>query len=137
MPGLVSATLSVSVPEVFCTVWPARVSRKRQATMYVGPMLAEQLGTAQAAQAPGPGLLRMALSAALAMGKFLGSGLKTASRELVQQRLHTCAACEHHTGVRCRICGCFTQVKARLPHEECPIGKWRQGAAAKVLSPFS
>jgi tetratricopeptide (TPR) repeat protein len=116
---------------------PGHISRKRQATMYVGPMLAEQLGTAQAAQARGPGLLRMALSAALAMGKFLGSGLKTASRELVQQRLHTCAACEHHTGVRCRICGCFTQVKARLPHEDCPIGKWRQGAAAKVLSPFS
>ncbi len=26
--------------------------------------------------------------------------------------------------LRCRLCGCFTNVKARLDHEECPIGKW-------------
>ena len=26
--------------------------------------------------------------------------------------------------VRCRACGCFTAVKARLPHEHCPAGKW-------------
>ena len=35
-----------------------------------------------------------------------------------------CAGCEHHTGVRCKVCGCFTNVKSRLLHENCPIGKW-------------
>jgi tetratricopeptide (TPR) repeat protein len=74
--------------------------------------------------AQGPGLLRMALSAAKAMAKFVGSGFKTVSAQTLQQRLQTCAACEHHTGVRCGLCGCFTSAKARLPHEECPIGKW-------------
>jgi tetratricopeptide (TPR) repeat protein len=76
----------------------------------------------QAAQ--GPGLLRMAVSAARSMAKFLGSGFKTVPPQTLQLRLRTCAACEHHTGLRCRLCGCFTNVKARMDHEECPIGKW-------------
>jgi tetratricopeptide (TPR) repeat protein len=77
-----------------------------------------------AAPATGPGLLRMALSAAKSMAKFVGSGFKTAPPLTVQLRLQTCAACEHHTGMRCRLCGCFTNAKARLAHEHCPIGKW-------------
>jgi tetratricopeptide (TPR) repeat protein len=74
--------------------------------------------------AEGPGLLRMAVSAARSMAKFVGSGFKMASPQTVQIRLRTCTACEHHTGLRCRLCGCFTSAKARMPHEECPIGKW-------------
>jgi tetratricopeptide (TPR) repeat protein len=71
-----------------------------------------------------PGLLRMAVSAARSMAKFLGSGLKTTPAPMLQRRLRTCAACPHHTGLRCRLCGCFTAAKARMAHEECPIGKW-------------
>jgi tetratricopeptide (TPR) repeat protein len=71
-----------------------------------------------------PGLLRMALSAAKSMTKFAGSGFKLASAQVVQGRLAVCASCQHHTGLRCRLCGCFTSAKARLDHEECPIGKW-------------
>jgi hypothetical protein len=26
--------------------------------------------------------------------------------------------------LRCKICGCFTSLKAWLPHERCPIGNW-------------
>jgi tetratricopeptide (TPR) repeat protein len=74
-----------------------------------------------------PSLLRMAFSAAKSMVKFLGSGLKTVPPSVHLQRLQTCTACEHHTGVRCRLCGCFTNAKARLAHEECPIGKWPSG----------
>jgi hypothetical protein len=66
----------------------------------------------------------MAFSAADAMARFLGSGLKTTPPETRQQRLDTCAACEYHTGLRCRVCGCFTGAKAAMEHEECPIGKW-------------
>jgi tetratricopeptide (TPR) repeat protein len=72
----------------------------------------------------GPGLLRMAISAAKSMTKFVGSGFQTVPETTFQQRLRTCGACEHHTGLRCRVCGCFTAVKTRLPHEACPIGKW-------------
>ena len=72
----------------------------------------------------GPGLLRMALSATKAMAGFVGSGFKTTPAELQRKRLQVCAACEHHTGLRCKICGCFTTAKSMMLHESCPIGKW-------------
>jgi tetratricopeptide (TPR) repeat protein len=72
----------------------------------------------------GPGLLRMALSAVQALTRYLGSGCRTVAAPIHRQRLASCAACEHHTGVRCLLCGCFTGIKAWLPHEECPLGKW-------------
>jgi hypothetical protein len=70
------------------------------------------------------GWLRMATSAATASAKFVGSGLKVVSSETRQRRLRVCASCEHHTGMRCRVCGCFTSAKTWLPHEACPIGRW-------------
>lgn len=96
--------------------------RAGDAAIQTGPPGNPQPGPAYPTS--GPGLLSMAYSAVGAMAKFLGSGLKTADRETVQQRLRTCATCEHHTGVRCRLCGCITSVKARMLHEECPIAKW-------------
>lgn len=72
----------------------------------------------------GPGLLRMAVSATRSMMKFIGSGLKTTPADLQQKRMAVCQSCEHHTGLRCRVCGCFTNVKTRMAHEQCPIGKW-------------
>jgi hypothetical protein len=71
-----------------------------------------------------PSYLRMAISAAKALTHFVGSGMKTVSTETFSQRLKQCGACQHHTGLRCRVCGCFTNVKARLPHEQCPISQW-------------
>jgi tetratricopeptide (TPR) repeat protein len=75
----------------------------------------------------GPSLLRMAMSAARAATLFLTSGLATVAKAEREKRLETCKKCPHHTGVRCRLCGCFTRVKARLPHERCPIAKWGAG----------
>jgi hypothetical protein len=66
----------------------------------------------------------MALSATKAMAAFLGSGMETASDDSRRRRLTVCASCEHHTGVRCRHCGCFINVKARLPHERYPLSRW-------------
>jgi tetratricopeptide (TPR) repeat protein len=71
-----------------------------------------------------PGLLNMAFSASRSMAQFLGSGLKTVPPSVHQMRTRICGSCEHHTGVRCRVCGCFTNVKTRMAHEECPLGKW-------------
>ena len=53
-----------------------------------------------------------------------GSGMQTSAPKSSKPGSATCQACEHHTGVRCRICGCFTHVKSWLAHEQCPIGKW-------------
>jgi tetratricopeptide (TPR) repeat protein len=79
---------------------------------------------AQAKPRSGPSMLRMAMSATKAMANFVGAGFKTATPELQQRRLQTCSTCEHYTGMRCKICGCFIQVKSRMLAEDCPIGKW-------------
>jgi tetratricopeptide (TPR) repeat protein len=71
-----------------------------------------------------PGVVQMAFSAAKSMARFIGSGLKTVPAATHRQRLQTCGACVHHSGLRCRICGCFTGAKARMAHEQCPLGKW-------------
>ena len=72
----------------------------------------------------GPGLLRMAFTATKAMASFVGSGFETTPEELRRARLTACRDCEHHTGLRCRVCGCFTEAKSRMAHERCPLGKW-------------
>src|SRR5262249_42295802 len=88
-------------------------------------------GAVQAVEAPAPhqamqepSVVQMGLTATKALAKFLGSGLKMVSEEVRQERLQICAGCEHHTGMRCRLCSCFTSAKTRLPHQECPIHKW-------------
>jgi tetratricopeptide (TPR) repeat protein len=86
-----------------------------------GPQPGQQFG------AGAPRLLRMAFLAMKSMARFAGSGFKPATAGTFRQRLQTCGQCEHHTGLRCRICGCFTKVKAWMPHESCPIGKWEPG----------
>jgi hypothetical protein len=110
---------------------PAAGAGERSAQAYLGgSMVASvmasqtQAETRPTTRTAGPGLLRMAMSATRAITSFAGSGFKTAPPEVQRRRLQTCAGCEHHTGVRCKICGCFTNVKSRLLHENCPIGKW-------------
>ena len=83
-----------------------------------------QSGSSSSQPNSGPGLLRMAMSATKAMATFVGSGMKTTPADLQQKRIQTCQTCEHHTGMRCRVCGCFTAVKTKMMHEDCPIGKW-------------
>src|SRR5207248_11332950 len=48
--------------------------------------------TAAGQEAKGPGLLRMAISSAKSMAKFLASGLKMVPAALHQKRVRTCAA---------------------------------------------
>jgi tetratricopeptide (TPR) repeat protein len=104
----------ITMPRDFSDGWFAAILREPDP----GPR------PAPAQPTTGPGVLRMAITATKSMTQFLGSGLKTAPPQMLRQRLRTCAACEHHTGLRCRLCGCFTNVKARMAHEQCPIEKW-------------
>lgn len=39
-------------------------------------------------------------------------------------RLEICKTCDQWTGTRCKICGCFTQLKVKIPEEKCPLNKW-------------
>jgi hypothetical protein len=90
------------------------------ASAYAGP----SGSPAQGQSVQGPGLLKMAITATDAMRKFIASGLKTSPADVSRKRLDTCRTCEHHTGIRCRVCGCFTSAKVKLVHEACPLGKW-------------
>jgi tetratricopeptide (TPR) repeat protein len=82
-----------------------------------------------ATQPRGTRLLWNVFLGAKSLAKFFGSGMKRVPQNLYRERLSTCTACPHHTGVRCKVCGCFTSLKAWLPHEQCPIGKWSQSSA--------
>lgn len=95
-----------------------------EAERYAEPVMASVWTADLQEQSTGRGWLRMGISAARSMARFVGSGLKIVSNEEQKKRLAACRDCEHHTGTRCKLCGCFTSVKARLPHEHCPIGKW-------------
>ncbi|MGP0068009.1 MAG: tetratricopeptide repeat protein [Isosphaeraceae bacterium] len=93
--------------------------------LVAGVMAGPQAGeSATPKSTTGPGLLRMALSATKAMAQFAGSGFKTTPLEVQRQRLQVCSTCEYHTGIRCKVCGCFTTAKSKLLQESCPIGKW-------------
>jgi hypothetical protein len=42
------------------------------------------------------------------------------SAEEADRRAAICAACEHWTGLKCKLCGCLTQPKTALATEQCP-----------------
>ena len=75
-------------------------------------------------QPSGPRLLWNVFLAAKSLAKFFASGMKRVPSVIYRERLQSCASCPHHTGVRCKICGCFTNLKAWIPHARCPIGNW-------------
>jgi hypothetical protein len=66
----------------------------------------------------------MALAATTALVKFAASGFKRVDAPTHQARVAVCAGCEYHSETRCQVCGCFTDKKAWLPLEDCPIGRW-------------
>ena len=45
--------------------------------------------------------------------------------EKYHHRVYLCDICEHNDNYsRCKLCGCFTTVKAAIPTAKCPDGKW-------------
>ena len=69
-------------------------------------------------------LAGMAASFTKSMVKFAASGFQTVDQEIHDARANVCADCKYANGNKCTLCGCFTDKKAWLPHEDCPIGRW-------------
>lgn len=46
--------------------------------------------------------------------------------EVAEARFAACLGCKHliKATKQCKKCGCFMEAKTKLPHAECPIGKW-------------
>ena len=47
-----------------------------------------------------------------------------ASKELIKIRQKECDKCKHLKNRRCKICGCFLDVKIKFLATHCPIKKW-------------
>jgi len=68
----------------------------------------------------------------LAIMKMIEGGVKPADPETLKKRQGICDGCEFlgrdgdppHWQGRCKKCGCFMKVKARIAAMTCKIGKW-------------
>ena len=69
--------------------------------------------------------LEAAVSFASSMARFVASGFKTVDEPLHALRMSHCQACDYRHESQCSLCRCFIAKKAWLPHEDCPIGRWR------------
>lgn len=73
-----------------------------------------------------PSLTEQAVNAARAVASFAASGFKIADEAEVDRRLGICRECDQFDTeqIRCRACGCCTNLKTRAQTQHCPIGKW-------------
>lgn len=71
-------------------------------------------------------MTKMAANAAKSLIDFMASGFSVVSDEEQARRMAICESCEHFDKGqrRCKICGCFARLKARIEREHCPAGKW-------------
>jgi hypothetical protein len=76
------------------------------------------------AKLPTPTTLGMAASFTASMAEWAASGFQTVTQQRHDLRLAACTGCKYHESPHCTLCGCFTDKKAWLPHEDCPVGKW-------------
>jgi hypothetical protein len=83
---------------------------------------------ARATPADYPSLVTQVGNALGALGRVVGAvvhGEKvTVSEEEQARRMEICRSCEHFDKGRCKLCGCFKNLKTRLATEHCPIEKW-------------
>ena len=77
-----------------------------------------------------PSLPQQIVNAASAAGKALMSGITghgiRASENTIQQRKNICFSCPNYLpdSKRCKLCGCYTEVKLTLKTESCPENRW-------------
>lgn len=71
-----------------------------------------------------PTTAAMAASFVGSMAEWAKGGFQVVPAATHQVRLAACQECSYHEAPRCTLCGCFTDKKAWLPHEDCPLGKW-------------
>ena len=52
--------------------------------------------------------------------------IQNVSDDTFKKRLDICLGCDRlfKATHQCKECGCVMNLKAKLPHAECPLGKW-------------
>jgi hypothetical protein len=71
-----------------------------------------------------PNPLGLALVPSKRMGEFVAQKFRAVDDAELGRRVAQCRSCQHFTGLRCRLAACFAEVRAKLRHERCPIGRW-------------
>lgn len=71
-----------------------------------------------------PTILDMAKNLTKEVSSHIKNGLEICSEEEASKRLEICKKCDHFDNGRCRLCGCFLNVKAEWKSSKCPAGKW-------------
>lgn len=64
------------------------------------------------------------LSLANSLMHVAKTGKIAATKEVIENRMATCRACNDFTGTRCLTCGCFIVLKTGVASEKCPKGYW-------------
>jgi hypothetical protein len=57
---------------------------------------------------------------------LLNPNIEHVSEEVAAYRISICEGCEKWLSLtrQCKRCGCFMDLKTKLPHASCPLGKW-------------
>jgi hypothetical protein len=103
---------------------PARTPPPAESAAVGDATTPSEESTAEPPPFKAPTLMGMAASFAGSMAKFAASGFKTTPPEVHAARVIQCDPCKYREGTRCKLCGCFIDKKAWMPHEDCPIGRW-------------
>jgi len=88
--------------------------------LWVASLPEEEAGT----RSLPPSLKTQAKTATKAAADFISSGFKKVARVEHDRRVEVCDSCSDLAKGRCIRCGCFMTLKAWLPSQNCPIGKW-------------
>ncbi len=81
------------------------------------------------------GMLSQVVSLGKAVVRFAAGGFRMVPLSVLEERLGICSGCERKTTVAgmdiCNACGCSLSIKARMPGEFCPLGRWPDPHAVK------
>ncbi len=75
---------------------------------------------------PTPGPLRRASTALSAAYRFVLGGMRLVTDSQYEERMKRCdEPCPYQkVAGQCSACGCILELKARMPGEHCPHGRW-------------
>lgn len=59
---------------------------------------------------------------------LFNKNIEKVSLEIQKERMAICIECPELIQLtkQCKKCGCFMEAKTKLPHAECPLGKWNK-----------
>ena len=83
-----------------------------------------------------PSIFQMLKSFTAEVTKYIANGVANVSPEDYADRLDTCMSCNHlmKNSMRCGLCGCVLQFKAKMKTSECPDkpSRWKKQDLSNV-----